>query len=210
LTQQRQIAYDREVSRKSAMKQIKAGIITILLAIILAGIPYLPVVAEDNGSGQTTITMNTESVMGISLTQTEWQVEGEGAEVTLNTTYKTDLPASWCTITNEGNTNVTMFIKGDDAKWVSDPSKKWTLGSTGDNGKNVYALWYHIKGDTADSYTPVTKMETAMEWTRDGKGILNLRKHGDTQQFGLKLLTPTQFIGGRTMEANIILSAVAA
>jgi len=209
LTQQRQIAYDREVSRKSAMKQIKAGIITILLAIILAGIPYLPVVAEDNGSGQTTITMNTESVMGISLTQTEWQVEGEGAEVTLNTTYKTDLPASWCTITNEGNSNVTMFIKGDDAKWVSDPSKKWTLSSTGDNGKNVYALWYHIKGDTADSYTPVSKDLASMKWVRDGEP-LNLAKHDDTQQFGLKLLTPTQFIGGRTMEANITVSAVAA
>jgi len=188
---------------------MKIRVITVLLAIILAVIAYLPVVAEGNSSGETTITMNTGSVMGISLSQAEWRVEGE-KDVSLNTTYKTDLPASWCTITNEGNTNVTMFIKGDDAKWVSDPSKKWTLGSTGDNGKNVYALWYHIKGDTADSYTPVTKMETAMEWTRDGKGILNLRKHGDTQQFGLKLLTPTQFIGGRTMEANIILSAVAA
>jgi len=208
LTQQRQIAYDREVSRKSAMKQIKAGIITILLAIILAGIPYLPVMAQDGNSGQTTITMNTEAVMGISLGQVEWRVEGE-KDVSLNTTYKTDLPASWCTITNEGNTNVTMFIKGDDAKWVSDPSKKWTLGSTGDNGKNVYALWYHIKGDTADSYTVVTKDLASMKWVRDGEP-LNLAKHDDTQQFGLKLLTPTQFIGGRTMEANITLSAVAA
>jgi len=188
---------------------MKIKVITILLAIILAGIPYLPVFAEDGSNGQTTITINTESVMGISLTQIEWQVEGEGAEVSLNTTYKTELPASWCTITNEGNTNVTMFIKGDDAKWVNDPSKKWTLGSTGDNGKNVYALWYHIKGDTADSYTVVTKDLASMNWVRDGEP-LNLVKHDDTQQFGLKLLTPTQFIGGRTMEANITLSAVAA
>ena len=191
------------------MEQMKIGVIPILLAIILAVIAYLPVMAEDNSSGQTTITMNTESVMGISLSQAEWRVEGE-KDVSLNTTYKTDLPASWCTVTNKGNTNVTISINGDDAKWVSDPSKKWTLSSTGNNGKNVYALWYHIKGDTADSYTLITKTETPIEWTRDNKGMLNLAKHADTQQFGLKLLTPTQFIGGRTMEANIILSAVAA
>lgn len=187
---------------------MKIGVITILLAIILVAIAYLPVMAEDNSNGQTTITMNTESVMGISLSQAEWRVEGE-KDVSLNTTYKTDLPASWCTITNEGNANVTISINGDDAKWVSG-DYKWTLSSTGANVKNMYALWYHIKGDTADSYTLITKTETAMEWTRDGKGILNLRKHDDTQQFGLKLLTPTQFIGGRTMEAQITISAVAA
>lgn len=188
---------------------MKIGVIPILLAIILAVIAYLPVMAEDNSSGQTTITMNTESVMGISLSQAEWRVEGE-KDVSLNTTYKTDLPASWCTVTNKGNTNVTISINGDDAKWVSDPSKKWTLSSTGNNGKNVYALWYHIKGDTADSYTLITKTETPIEWTRDNKGMLNLAKHDDTQQFGLKLLTPTQFIGGRTMEAQITISVVAA
>ena len=187
---------------------MKIRVITILLAIILAAIPYLPVVAEDDSNGQTTITMNTESVMGISLSQAEWRLEGE-KDVSLNTTYETDLPASWCTITNTGNTNVTIFIKGDDAKWVNDLSKKWTLSGTGDNGKNVYALWYHIKGDTADSYTLVSKDLASMKWTRDAE-LLNLAKHADTQQFGLKLLTPTQFIGGRTMETKITLSAVAA
>ena len=187
---------------------MKIRVITILLAIILAAIPYLPVVAEDDGNGTTTITMNTEAVMGVSLDQAEWRVEGE-EDVSLNTTYKTDLPASWCTITNTGNTNVTIFIKGDDAEWVSDPSRKWTLSSTGNNGKNVYALWYHIKGDTADSYTLVSKDLASMKWTRDAE-LLNLAKHSDTQQFGLKLLTPTQFIGGRTMEAQITISAVAA
>ena len=186
---------------------MKITVMTILLAIILAAIAYLPVMAEDN-SGQTTITMNTESVMAISLDKTEWKPDGEDA-VSLNTTYKTDLPASWCTITNKGNTNVTISINGDDAKWVSDLSKKWTLSSTGDNGKNVYALWYHIKGDTADSYTLITKTGTAMKWAKDAER-LNLAKHADTQQFGLKLLTPTQFIGGRTMEAQITISAVAA
>jgi hypothetical protein len=198
------------------MKQMSMGVTSILLAIILAAIAYLPVMAEDNDSGQTTITMNTESVMGISLDQAEWRVEGE-EDVSLNTTYKTDLPASWCTITNEGNANVTIYIQGEDAKWLRypgqpepyDPSYKWTLSGTGDNGKNIYALWYHIKGDTADSYTLVTKDLASMKWARDVER-LNLAKHADTQQFGLKLLTPTQFIGGRSMKANITISAVAA
>ena len=179
---------------------------TILAAVILAAICYLPVMAEDNSTG-TTITMNTESVMAISLSQTGWKPEGEGGFVSMNTTYKTKLEAGWCTITNEGNANVTIRIKGDDAKWVDDSSKKWTLSSG--NGRDVYALWYHISGDTEDSYSLITKTETAMEWTRDGK-LLNLRKHGDTEQFGLKLLTPTYFIGGRTMQTTIIISAVAA
>jgi hypothetical protein len=187
----------------------RIAIVTILAAIILAAICYLPVMADDNSSG-TTITMNTTSVMAISLDKTEWKVQGEGGVVSSNTTYKTDLPASWCTITNDGNANVTISIKGDDAKWVTHPDDyKWTLSSTGDNGKHMYALWYHIKGDTVDSYTLITKTETSMAWTRDGEP-LNLVKHGDTEQFGLKLLTPTYFYAGRTMQTTIIISAVAA
>jgi len=193
---------------KLAMRRERTAAITILAAVILAAICYLPVMAADNSTGGTTITMNTTSVMAISLSQTGWKPAGEDV-VSLNTTYKTDLPASWCTITNEGNANVTIYIQGEDAKWVTDPEYKWTLSGTGDNGKNVYALWYHIKGDTEDSYSLITTTGTPMEWTRDGKP-LNLRKHGDTEQFGLKLLTPTYFIGGRTMQTTIIISAVAA
>jgi hypothetical protein len=76
-------------------------------------------------------------------------------------------------------------------------------------GNHEYALWYHIAGDTADSYTLVTKDPTVMTWTRDGE-LLNLRKNSDTEQFGLKLLTPTYFVGTRTMEAEITVSAVPA
>ena len=191
------------------MRRERTVVVTILAAIILAAICYLPVMAAGNSTGGTTITMNTTSVLAISLSQTGWKPNGEEA-VSMNTTYKTELPANWCTITNTGNANVTIRIKGDDAKWVTDPEYKWTLSGTGANVKNMYALWYHISGDTEDSYSLITKTETAMEWTKDGKGILNLRKHGNTKQFGLKLLTPTYFIGGRTMQTTIIIGAVAA
>jgi len=190
------------------MRRERIAVVTILAAVILAAIAYLPVMAADNSTGGTTITMNTTSVMAISLSQTGWKPAGEDV-VSLNTTYKTDLPASWCNVTNEGNANVTIYIQGEDAKWVTNPEYKWTLSGTGDNGKNVYALWYHIYDDTADSYSLITKTGTPMKWTRDGK-LLNLRKHGVTERFGLKLLTPTYFVGGRSMQTNVIISAVAA
>lgn len=194
---------------------MKTGISSIFLAIILALISCLPLVAEDNSTGQVTITVDTESVLAISLSQVEWKPEGEGGFVSSNTTYKTDKPATWCTITNEGNANVNIYIKGEDAKWVDNPSAyEWTLiteeSHTGDEERaHQYALWYHIAGDTADSYTLITKDSTPMMWIRYSEP-LNLRKNGDTQQFGLKLLTPSYFVGTRTMEAQITVSAVLA
>lgn len=194
---------------------MKTGIPSILLATILALLACLPALAEDNSTGEVTITMDTESVLAISLSQLEWKPEGEAGFVSSNTTYKTDKPATWCTITNEGNANVNIHIKANDAKWVDNPSGyEWTLiteeSHTRDEERaHKYALWYHIAGDTADSYTLVTKDSTPMMWTRHGEP-LNLRKNGDTEQFGLKLLTPTYFVGARTMEAQITISAVLA
>ena len=165
----------------------------------------------DGNSAVITITMNTTSVLAIGLDKTEWKPADEGGFVRSNTTYLTKPKAGWCTITNEGNANVTIYIKGEDARWVTKPDDySWTLSSTGDNGEHMYALWYHIKGDTKDSYTPITKTETPMKWVRYDNKPLNLKKYGDTEQFGLKLLTPTYFYPGRMMRANITISAVAA
>jgi len=215
LTQQWHVAYYRQDSRRLANREMKTGIPSILLAIILALIVCLPALASDNSTGEVTITMDTESVLAISLSQVEWKPEGEVGFVSSNTTYKTDKPATWCTITNEGNADVNIYVEGDDAKWVDNPSGyEWTLISEeshiGDEERpDQYALWYHIARDTADSYTLITENSTLMLWTRDGKP-LNLRKNGDTEQFGLKLLTPTYFVGTRTMEAQITVSAVLA
>lgn len=194
---------------------MKAGIPSIFLAILLGMFACLPALADDNSTGEVTITMNTESVLAISLSQAEWKPEGEVGLVSSNTTYKTDKPATWCTIANEGNANVNIYINGGDAEWVDNPGGyEWTLiteeSHIGDEERaHEYALWYHIAGDTADSYTLITKDPTLMTWTRDGEP-LNLRKNSDTEQFGLKLLTPTYFVGTRTMEAEITVSAVLA
>ena len=189
---------------------MKAGIAGIVLAIILALLLCVPAVAQ-NSTGEVAITMNTEEVLGITLDKEAWLV----GDVSSNTTYKTDLPATWCTITNAGNANVNIHIKGDDAKWVDVPTAyKWTLSADEVSGAHEYVLWYHIAGDKQTdegkmSYTLITTTEEPMKWTRDGS-TLNLHAYGEYEQFGLKLLTPTFFYSGRTMSVTITISAVAA
>jgi len=44
------------------MRRERIAVVTILAAVILAAIAYLPVMAADNSTGGTTITMNTTIV----------------------------------------------------------------------------------------------------------------------------------------------------
>ncbi|MGB6873738.1 MAG: hypothetical protein WBE46_06345 [Dehalococcoidia bacterium] len=75
----------------------------------------------------------------------------------------------------------------------------------------MYGLQFRISGDTTrgplgDGYVPITKTEGEF-WPYGGGSSL---APGDTKQFGLKLLTPTYFVGGRQMQTQITISAVAA
>ena len=102
---------------------------------------------------------------------------------------------------------MNIFIVGEDAEWIDNPSAyKWTLSNDGTNGENVYGLKFRISGDTARGYVPVTKIESEF-WPYGGGASL---APGDTKQFGLKLLTPTYFIGGRQMQTQVTISAAAA
>lgn len=192
---------------------MKTGIISILLAVILALIPCLSALAQDS-TGEVTITMDTKSVVGIELDKTEWKL----GDVASNTEKVTSPAATWCTITNAGNANVNIHIKGDDAQWVGHPvnTYKWTLSDTNvsdpsDPNSHKYVLWYHIANDDAGSYSLITTTETEMKRIKNGSiSTLNLSAHNDYAQFGLKLLTPTYFYGGRQMETHIAISAVAA
>jgi len=189
---------------------MKIVITSIVVAVILALIFSLPVLADS--TGEVTITMDTESVMAITLSQTNWPI----GNVSSNTEHMTSPAATWCTITNAGNANVNIYIQGKDAQWLGQPvnTYKWTLSNDGTNGDHRYVLWYHIANDTADSYTLITKEELPMTHVKDDSPLdgspLNLSAHGDYAQFGLKLLTPTFFYGGRQMETHITISAVAA
>ena len=179
---------------------MKAAVMGIGLTIILTLIFSLPTLGEESSI---TITMTGVNDISISLDKTQWPL----GEVAADTEYPTSPPIEWCTLTVEGNCNVNTFIVGEDAEWVDDPGVyKWTLSSDGTNGENMYGLWFRISGDTARGYVPVTKTEGEF-WPYDGGSSL---APGDTKQFGLKLLTPTYFVGSRQMQTQITISAVAA
>jgi len=180
---------------------MKAVITSIVVAIILALIFSLPALAQD--SDAITITMTGVNDISISLDKTQWPL----GNVASNTEYVTSPPIEWCTLTVEGNCNVNIFIVGEDAEWITNPAAyKWTLSNDGTNGENVYGLKFRISGDTARGYVPITKTEGEFWPYDDGSSLAP----GDTKQFGLKLLTPTYFVGGRQMQTQITISAVTA
>jgi hypothetical protein len=187
---------------------MKAVISSIVVAIILALILSLPVLAQE--SGIITITMIGANDISISLDKTAWPL----GNVTLNTEYYTSPPMQWCTLTVEGNCNVNTFIVGEDAEWIDYPNDyKWTLSNSGGNGEDIYGLWFRISGDTTrgplgDGYVPITKTQSEF-WPYPGCSGTSLAPE-DYKQFGLKLLTPTYFWGGRQMQAHITISAVIA
>jgi len=180
---------------------MKAVITSIFAAIILALIFSLPALAQD--SDTITITMKGVNEISISLDKTQWPL----GNVASDTEYTTSPPIEWCTLTAGGNCNMKTFIVGEDAKWIDSPGAyKWTLSSDGTNGDHIYGLWFRISGDTTRGYVPVTKTEGEF-WPYSGGSSL---APGDTKQFGLKLLTPIYFVGGRQMQTKITISAVTA
>jgi len=178
---------------------VKKRIGGIILAIILLLVLTAPVTAQD--SSTITITMTTQSVLEIELNPTNWEI----GIVEPNTEYKTNPEKTWCTITNRGNCVVNTYIKGVDAICVDNPSQKWSLSQDVSNEEDEYVLWYWI-GWTSTEYIPITKSESELghEFCID-LGI----SEENQKQFGLKLLTPSSFVGGRDMENTITISAVA-
>ena len=186
---------------------MKSLITSMVVALVLALILSLPALAQE--SGTITITMMGLDEISISLDKTQWPL----GSVPANTQYETSPPIEWCTLTVDGNCNVNTFIVGDDAEWVDDPTAYiWTLSSDGTNGEDIYGLWFRISGDTTrgpmlDGYVPITKTESEF-WPYGTTG--SSLAPGDSKQFGLRLLTPTYFVGGRQMQTQITISAVAA
>jgi hypothetical protein len=183
---------------------MKAVITSIVVALILALILSLPALAQE--SGTITITMTGVNDISISLDKTQWPL----GNVTSNTEYTTSPPIEWCTLTVEGNCKVNTFILGEDATWVGAPGAyKWTLSGDETNGEDEYVLWFRVAGDAPPEgrgYVLITNEETQL-WPYSDHPPL---EPGQYKQFGLKLLTPTYFVGGRQMQTQITISAVAA
>lgn len=193
-----------------SIKQLTVAVL-VLVGLVVSS---LPVLAQD---GSVIITMNTDSVVAISLSQREWEL----GEVGTNTEKVTSPYATWCTITNQGNAKVHIYIRGEDAQWVGHPlnTYRWVLSDTNVSDPtnpdgHRYTLWYHIANDDAGSYTLITKSSLPMTHINtDGSNNgtpLSLTAYGSYAQFGLKLVTPTYFYGGRQMQTHITVSAVAA
>jgi hypothetical protein len=184
---------------------MKTGVLIILGAILLILTPCLPASASE--SGTITITMTAvETTVSISLDKTDWAL----GEVTEDAEYKTDPQATWCTITNEGNVDVDLGIKGEHAEFST---LMWFLSEDGTNdgvdSYPEYALWYHIAGDAEGSYNPITLTETSVKKRGEGTTL----EVADTEQFGLKLLAPDFFPSdymGKEMTTQITISAVKA
>ena len=183
------------------MVVMKKRIGGIMLSIILLLALTAPVMAQGS-SGTITITMTTQSVLEIELSPTNWEI----GIVEPNTEYKTNPEKTWCTITNRGNCVVDTYIKGVDAISVDNPTQKWALSPDESNEEDEYMLWYWI-GWTSTEYIPLYKTESELGY----EFCIDLASNEENQKhFGLKLLTPTSFLGGQDMENTITISAVAA
>ena len=186
-------------------KQMKAVTAVILAAIVLGLVSSLP--ADAQGGEAVTITMTGAYEISISLDITQWPL----GQVAPDTEYMTNPQIEWCTLTVTGNSAVNTFIVGEDAKWVDNPGAyTWTLSEDGHNGEHVYGLWFRISGDSTrgpygDGYVPITK--TQSEFWPYGTG--SSLAPGASKQFGLRLLTPSYFIGGREMQTPVTIIAVA-
>jgi len=192
---------------------MKAVITSIVAAIILALSFSLPALAQD--SGTITITMTGVNEISISLDKTQWPLGAVAAD----TEQTTSPPIEWCTLTVEGNCNVKTRILGEDARWYKDGVAQnyyWTLSNTNESDisdsvrGHKYMLWFRVRGDNPPDgrgYVLITK-EPSEFWPPPSGG--SSLAPGDTKQFGLKLLTPTYFVGGRQMQTKITISAVTA
>jgi hypothetical protein len=184
---------------------MKAVVAFALGVAVLALVLAVPVLADDTGT--VTITMTGGSAISISLDRTHWQLGTVGPDLE----YVTIPPIEWCTLTVTGNSAVKTFIEGEDAKWTDNPAGyKWTLSTDGLNGEHVYGLWFRISGDNTrgpdnDGYVPITKTKSEF-WPYGGGASL---EPNASKKFGLRLITPSSFTGGREMEAKVTIIAVA-
>ena len=185
-------------------KEMKLGIITILLAIILALISCLPAMAQT--SGNITITMSGAMEFSINLTPANWSF----GTVSPNTDNKTDLMQFNLTVNPTSNCNVNTFITADDAVCVYDSTYVWTLSSDGNNGERIYVLWFRVE-EYPNTYIQITKEQTQFR-------SLSMTPT-ESVNFGLRLLTPQPdfgadpgyfSVGDATMQTHVTISAVAA
>jgi len=175
---------------------------SVVLTFILILMPLSAALAQDSVTIKITLHTPAPKMLAVKVELTSSQTEWNIGEVEPNKTKQTSPAKEWCTITNTGNCPVNLNIKGENAVDVANPGYEWALSDDGTNGKDRYALWYWIARYSPD-YTLITTSERPFY---NG----NRLEEGGAMQFGLKLLTPTEFEPGRQMETSITISVVIA
>lgn len=191
-------------------REIKIGIVSILLSLILALIPYLPSLAQDDSTGTIAITMTGAYEISITVSPASWGPVG-GATVKPNTPYETE--STWFTLAIGGNCGVNTFIAGEDAVCAGYPEYSWALSDNENNDERVYVLMFKVYDDVR-GYLRIPKESPGEAFYPTSLGP------GDSKQFGLKLLTPEPdfikdgvgyfSVGDAIMQTNITISAVVA
>lgn len=129
----------------------------------------------------------------ISLNQTSWSVNG-GSPVSASSTYETAI--NWCRITNNSGGTVNITIHGTD---MIGGGYTWDLADDATPGSMTYGLKAGL--DDADDTFDTIVRETATYNVLVG----NLADSA-TQDFGLKVWTPTAYSDGNTKSGNITLT----
>lgn len=190
-------------------KRTKPGTVSLLLALLLALLPYAQSSAQV--SQVITVTMTGAYEISLNVSPADWD-PANGGTITPNAEYATD-PADF-TLSVGGNCAVYTYISASNATWMRngkvDKSYQWNLSEDGQNGVRTYVLWFKLYD--GESYSLITSTPTEFY-----SGTLG---PGDAKQFGLKLLTPQPdftrngaayfSVGNATMQARVIISAVVA
>ncbi len=127
----------------------------------------------------------------ISLNTYSWSVNG-GSPVAESSNYATGL--TYFTITNNSGGAVTITIGGTD---MTGGGYTWDLADDGSPGDMIYGLYAGLDGG---AYTIVVKESAPYNTLKAG-----LADSG-TQDFGLKIYTPTNFDDGNSKSGTITLT----
>lgn len=165
--------------------------VILILALVVILLPQVSVLATNP---TVTITVTAEYCSpSISLNVSSWNVNS-GDFVTQGSDYVSGL--AYFRITNNSGGAVTITISGTD---MTGGGYTWDLDDGGSPGNMIYALKAGLSGG---DYTIIVR-ETATYNTL----VASLEDEA-TQDFGLKIWTPTVYSDGNIKSGNITLSVI--
>ncbi len=161
--------------------------ITILLISLLTFMPSIPVLASS--TADVTVTA-TPAYINISVSPNNYNF----GVVQPNASYET--PTTQFTVTNSSSVNINVTISVTSNSWGGN----WNHSDTGQPGTNAVALKAKKYGNND---------WIVVKYNNPNKIVEN-HQAGQSFQFGLQLLTPTQFEDGQQKQNTVRLTATQA